>query len=125
MIAIPLSEATSTTISDLYGKAPYFALLDLETGSVRVTENLGCGDGEKTAKFITESGAKKTIFYHMGEKLFDYLFEKDISVYTSSKTFLTIDEIFKDLSKGRYKLLDKSSASSLLDSGNCNCTCTK
>ncbi len=73
MIAIPLEKKESTVISKLYGNTPYFAFLDEETGTFKVVENKGCGDGIDTAKFISSQNVDSTIFYHMGEKIFNIL----------------------------------------------------
>ena len=78
MIAIPLEKKESTVISKLYGNTPYFAFLDEETGYFKVVKNIGCGDGIETAKFISSQKVDSTIFYHMGEKVYDYLKEKGL-----------------------------------------------
>jgi len=121
MIAIPLSEKGSTTISDLYGNAPYFALLDTLTGQFKVIENDGCGDGEDTAKCVIDAGADSTIFYHMGEGVYDCFDKNDISVYSVSKVFASLDEIFMNFKKSTYTPLTPSNAKSLLDAGSCTC----
>ena len=125
MIAIPLSQSSSTTISDLYGNAPHFALLDPTSGYFKVKENKGCGDGSDTATFVKELGATSTIFYHMGEGVFNQLDEDGIKVYSSSKDYLTIEEIYRKYLKGECKLVTKANSDSLLDSGSSSCTCSK
>ncbi|MGB5868475.1 MAG: hypothetical protein WBG69_11445 [Arcobacteraceae bacterium] len=42
MLAIPLDTKNSTTLSKLYGKAPYFALLNMTTKQYSVTQNEIC-----------------------------------------------------------------------------------
>lgn len=121
MIAIPLSDEGATTISDLYGNAPYFAMLDMSSGDYRVMKNEGCGDGEDTAKFVVDAGASSTIYYHMGEGLFKILNDKSINVYSAAKVYLTLDDIYTDFYKKRYKKLTTDNASSLLDAGTCTC----
>lgn len=49
MIAIPLDSQEATTISKLYGKAPFFALLDTQNGNFSVIENERKGQGPKSA----------------------------------------------------------------------------
>ena len=123
MIAIPLDKEESTVISKLYGNSPYFAFLDEETGTFKVVKNNGCGDGIDTASFISSQNIDSTIFYYMGEKVYNYLDEKGVKVYSSSKTHLTLDEIYRDLLDKKYKLVTKENSSELLDSGNSACTC--
>lgn len=121
MIAIPLDEPLGTTISHLYGNAKYMALLDLETGIHKVVKNEGCGDGEETAKFVANQGITSTLFYHMGEGIFNYFDAKSIKVYSVSKIFTSLEEVYRNFSKRSYKQVTKSNASSLLDTGHCAC----
>ena len=123
MIAIPLDKKESTTISKLYGNTPYFAFLDEETGTFKVVENQGCGDGIDTAKFVSEKNIDSTIFYYMGEKVYDFLEDKGLKVYSCLKTHYSIDEIYMQLLVNKAKLVTKENSSALLDSGNSACTC--
>ncbi len=124
MIAIPLEKKESTVISKLYGNTPYFAFLDEETGYFKVVKNIGCGDGIETAKFISSQKVDSTIFYHMGEKVYDYLKEKGLKVYSSIKNPFSIDEIYMELLSSSCKEVTKSNSSALLDSGSSSCTCS-
>jgi len=121
MLAIPIDTAQSTVISELYGNAPFFALMDLNTGNFSVVKNEGLGDGEDTAQFIANSGISCTIFYHMGEGLFNRLQESDIKVYSCAKVAVNLDEIYLTFLQNDFKLLTPTNALSLLDSGNCTC----
>ena len=123
MIAIPLSESGSTVISDLYGNAPHFAILDISSGYFKVVENEGCGDGEDTAKCVENLGVSSTIFYHMGEGVYKHLEENGVKVYTSSKNYLTIEEIYRKFLDDSCKLVTSSNSDSLLDPGKASCTC--
>ena len=123
MIAIPLSREDSTVISDLYGNAPYFALLDLSSGYFKVSENKGCGDGMNTAAFVSDKNIDSTIFYYMGEKVYDYLEDKGLKVYSCLKNHCSIDEIYMLLLANKAKVVTKENSSTLLDSGNGGCTC--
>jgi predicted Fe-Mo cluster-binding NifX family protein len=124
MIAIPLDKEESTVISKLYGNSPYFAFLNEETGTFKVVENVGCGDGIDTASFISSQNIDSTIFYYMGEKVYNYLDEKGLKVYSSSKTHLTLDEIYNNFRDSKYELVTKENSSVLLDSGSSSCTCS-
>lgn len=125
MIAIPLSKSRSTEISDLYGNASHFALLDLVSGYFTVKENKGCGDGVDTANCVKDLGASSTIFYHMGEGVFNQLDKNGVKVYSASKVYLTIEEIFRKFLKDEYKLVTKDNCDDLLDSGSLPCSCSK
>jgi predicted Fe-Mo cluster-binding NifX family protein len=124
MIAIPLDEKESTQISKLYGNAAFFALLDKETGSFKVVENPACGDGMNTAKFVLSQNVDSTIFYYLGDKVYDYLIEKGLKVYSCLKTHLTIDEIYLQLLSSSCVEVTKENSSTLLDSGNSGCACS-
>jgi predicted Fe-Mo cluster-binding NifX family protein len=121
MLAIPIDTANSTVISELYGNAPFFAFMDLNTGMFSVQKNEGLGDGEDTAKFIAQSGVKRTIFYHMGEGLFNRLNESRVDVYSCAKVSVTLDEIYMNFLQDEFKLLTPSNAASLIDAGTCTC----
>ena len=111
MIAIPLDKKESTTISKLYGNTPYFAFLNEETGTFKVVENTACGDGMNTAEFISKQNINSTIFYYMGEKVFDNLKEKGLKVYSCLQTHLSIDEIYQSLLTNNCKEETKENSS--------------
>ncbi|WP_419770956.1 MAG: NifB/NifX family molybdenum-iron cluster-binding protein [Candidatus Marinarcus sp.] len=121
MIAIPLDTKDSTLISKLYGSAPFFALMDAQTGTFRVVENEGAGDGEDTANFVSSTGTTCTIFYHMGEGLYKCLNENDVDVYSSLQVELTLEDIYVGFLKNDFKKLDDNNVSTLINSGNCTC----
>lgn len=121
MLAIPIDTAQSTVISELYGNAPFFAFMDLHTGNFSVVKNEGLGDGEDTAQFIANSKVGSTIFYHMGEGLFNRLNDANVKVYSCAKVAVNLDEIYRNFLQNDFKLLTSANALSLLDSGNCTC----
>ncbi|MDD2640784.1 MAG: NifB/NifX family molybdenum-iron cluster-binding protein [Arcobacteraceae bacterium] len=121
MLAIPIDTPNSTVISQLYGNAPFFALMDLNSGNFSVVKNEGLGDGEDTAQFVANSGTSCTIFYHMGEGLFNRLQESNINVYSCAKVDVTLDEIYINCLQNDFKLLDANNATALLDAGTCTC----
>jgi len=124
MIAIPLDKEESTVISKLYGNSPYFAFLNEDTGTFKVVENKGCGDGIETAKFISEQKIDSTIFYHMGEGIYNFFQENGLKVYSCVKSYLSIDEIYLQVLEQKCKEVTKSNSSTLLDSGTASCTCS-
>jgi predicted Fe-Mo cluster-binding NifX family protein len=121
MIAIPLDEKTKTTISKLYGNAPYFALLDEITGNFSVIENAECGNGPKSADFLKSKGASKTIFYHMGEGVYNAFSKNGIEVFTCKHSRATLEEIYSAFDK--FEKLDSTNYQELLDPGSSTCKC--
>jgi len=123
MIAIPLSKSSTTLISDLYGNAPYFALLDLTSGYFSVVENKACGNGIETAQYVKDLGVSSTIFYHMGEGVYNSLSLGGIKVYSAAKAFLTIEEIYRKILNDSCILVTQSNCDTLLDPGTSSCSC--
>lgn len=123
MIAIPLESATSTTISKLYGNAPFFALLDEETGDFNVIENEESGNGSSVAQFLVDKQADATIFYHMGEGVYKVFEKANVAVYSVEKVFCTLEEIYRGSKSQTFKQLDSSNYKELLDPGTAKCTC--
>ncbi|MCV6607186.1 MAG: NifB/NifX family molybdenum-iron cluster-binding protein [Campylobacterales bacterium] len=125
MLAIPLDTKESTTISKLYGKAPYFALLNKETGNFSVIENEVVGKGPKSAGFLKEKGADSTVYFHMGEGVYKTFAKESMSVFTVRETFMSIDEIYRDF--GKFQEVDDSNCKELLIPGDpgetCKCGC--
>jgi len=123
MIAIPIDNSSSTTISDLYGNAKYFALLDPATKKITVEENVGCGNGLDTAKFVKNLGVTSTIFFHMGEGVFNSLINDNIKVFSALKKYLTIEQIGEKLLDNSLTLVTKDNSETLLDPGTTSCSC--
>jgi predicted Fe-Mo cluster-binding NifX family protein len=123
MLAIPISNRTSTTISDLFGNVPFFILLDEQEGDFSIIKNEEKGNGLKIASFLAKHGVTKTIFYHMGEGVYQSCLESNITVYKCSSQFNTIDEIFFKLLNNEFTKLDDSNYKTLLDSGTSSCKC--
>lgn len=123
MISIPLDSQNATNISKLYGNAPYFALLDEQSGNVTVIENTECGNGVKSAHLLKSKGITSTIFYHMGEGLYKVYSQNDIEVLTCKKEVLSIDSIYMKYLKDEFEKLDNTNYKELLDAGVCESKC--
>jgi predicted Fe-Mo cluster-binding NifX family protein len=126
MIAIPLDTKDSTTLSKLYGKAPYFALLNKQTGQFSVIENEVIGKGPKSADFLKSKNASSTIFYHMGEGVYKSFEKNNMDVFTSNYNNYTLKEIFKNSRDEKLTKLDSTNYDKLLDPGageTCTCEC--
>lgn len=127
MLAIPISKQTSTTISDLYGNVPFFAILDPLEGCFSVVANEEQGNGLKIAGFLSKHKVTSTIFYHMGEGVYASCLENNIAVYKATSKINTIDEIFFKFRDGGFVKLNEVNYKDLLDSGtnSCKCGCEK
>ena len=123
MLAIPLDANNTTTMSKLFGNATHFALLDLQTGAFRVIENEKCGNGGDSAKLVAQAGANKTLFYYMGEGVYNELTANGVEVYASGYKCDSIDTIYFNFLNNNYTLLDTTNSASLLDSGSKSCSC--
>ncbi len=124
MLAIPLDEKNSTTISKLYGKAPYFGLYD--GVEFKVVKNEVKGDGPSSAEFLKKNGATSTVFYHMGEGVYNSFVENNMDVYTANYNEYEFPKAYELLSRGELTKLDQSNYKKLLDPGNggsCQCGC--
>ena len=124
MLAIPLDEKNSTTISKLYGQAPYFGLFDGK--ELRVIKNKVKGNGPASAGFLKDNNVSSTVFYHMGEGVYKGFVKNGMDVYTAEHNEYIISQAYEMLSKGSLIKLDESNYKELLDPGNgesCKCGC--
>lgn len=126
MLAIPLDNEQSTTLSKLYGKAPFFALLDMETGSFKVVTNEVKGQGPKSADFLKSQGATGTIYYHMGEGVYKSFEKNSMDVFCADYNAFSIEDIFKNIQNNTLTKVDSTNYDKLLDPGEgetCKCGC--
>lgn len=126
MLAIPLDTKTSTTISKLYGNAPFFGLLDLQSGYFQSIENSAIGKGGEIGGFLKSSGANSTVFYHMGEGVYQGCTKANIEVFSALGDEMSIETIYLKQLDNKLTKLDISNYSSLLnpsDTGSCKCGC--
>ena len=128
MIAIPLDTKDSIELSKLYGRAPFFALLDTKTGDFEVIDNEVKGKGPKSAAFLQEKNVSSTLFYHMGEGVYDGFVKNKMDVYTADYNTYTIKEIYDCFIHNKLTQLTDSNYKKLLDPGageTCTCSCEK
>ena len=62
-------------------------------------------DGLETAKFLSNQHINSTIFFHMGEGIFNSLQESGMKVYSCVKNYLSIDEIYRQFLSNKCKIL--------------------
>ncbi|QOP40722.1 NifB/NifX family molybdenum-iron cluster-binding protein [Sulfurimonas marina] len=126
MLAIPLDNEFNTNISELYGQAPYFGLLNLNDGELTVIKNEVNGQGPKSAGFLAAYGVKATVFYHMGEGVYNSFVDRGMDVYTTEHTKMSLNEIYEKFLKKQLNKLDRFNYREKLDPGNggaCQCGC--
>lgn len=122
MLAIPLDENTSTTISKLYGNAPYFALFN--GTNLSIVENEEKGNGPKSAEFLKDKGATSTIYYHMGEGVYKAFVKNNIDVYSAEHNEYLISQAYEMFKSNSLTKLTSQNYEALLDPGsNGECTC--
>lgn len=126
MLAIPLDNEFDTNISELFGQAPYFGLLNLSDGELSVVKNEVMGEGPKSAAFLRSYGVNSAVYYHMGEGVYNSFVKNSMDVYTTEHTKLSLNEIHEKYVKKQLHKVDSSNYKEKLDPGNggsCSCGC--
>ena len=126
MLAIPIDTKESTTISKLYGRVPYFALLDTNTGNYEVITNNVQGEGPKSGDFLKMKGVTLTLFYYMGEGVYKSFVKNGMDVYTADYNLYSIEEIFENFKNKKLIQLTNDNYKELLNPGEgetCSCGC--
>lgn len=121
MITIPLDTKGSTSLSELYGNAPYFAILDIDSGSFSVIENTECGNGPKLISYLIQQGTSATVYSHMGDKLFKLYNEEGVRVFTCKEKNQSIDLIYKDFLSDSLIRVNESNYTKLTDVCSSSC----
>jgi len=86
-IAISCKEnSLNSEVSQQFGRAPYFAIYDLDTKTIEYinntqTLNSASGAGIQAARYIVDSGAGALLSGHCGPKAFRTLHAGDINIY--------------------------------------------
>jgi|GEM_PF-681059 len=126
MLAIPIDTKESTTISKLYGRVPYFALLNIQTGNFKVISNEVQGEGPKSGEFLKTKGVSSTIYCYMGEGVYKSFIKNGMEVYTADYNNFTIEEIYQNFLNEKIEKLTNDNYKSLLNPGEgetCSCGC--
>ncbi|MDH4945478.1 NifB/NifX family molybdenum-iron cluster-binding protein [Sulfurimonas sp. C5] len=126
MLAIPLDNEFDASISELFGQAPYFGLLNLDDGELTVVKNEVMGEGPKSANFLRSFGVDSAVYYHMGEGVYNSFVDNKMDVYTTEHTKMSLNEIHEKYLKKKLSKVDNSNYKEKLDPGNggaCQCGC--
>jgi len=96
MIAVPLDTKEAIEVSYEYVKAPYFALINPETGFYKVIENKKLDS--LIIEVIHDHGAVATVCHIVDHSILELCKQRGVSVYeTKENRSLTLDNIFKDM----------------------------
>jgi len=129
MIAIPIdSQGIDIKSSQLFGNVDMFALYKEDEKSFTFIKNDASGNGIKTAKFLKQNGATKTVYSYMGDGPFKELNSNGVEVFYIGKEPMGLSEIVNDIKEKKFIQVNTSNASTYLDPGtatqNCNCGCS-
>jgi predicted Fe-Mo cluster-binding NifX family protein len=126
MLAIPLDNEFDTNISELFGQAPYFGILNFNDGELSVVKNEVMGEGPKSAGFLRSFGVSATVYYHMGEGVYKSFAENGMDVFTTEHTKMSLNDIHEKFLKKQLSKVDNTNYKEKLDPGNggeCTCGC--
>jgi predicted Fe-Mo cluster-binding NifX family protein len=92
-----------------FGRAPWFIIVDLETGGSTPLSNRhnlsgGRGVGVRTAQDVAASGAEAVLTGQIGPKAFAYLRGKNIQIYLTEQE--TVQEAIQTLRSGQLQPRD-------------------
>lgn len=96
----------SSRIDPRFGRAPYFVIVDAESGDVQVIDNQAAvesahGAGIAAARRVADAGAQAVITGNVGPKAFDALRAAGVDVYLTHVG--TVDRVVERLASGRLK----------------------
>ncbi len=98
-----IGKSLDDNIAEVFGRCPYFIIVDIEKGGIKGTEILkNTGDGQQNgagmaaAKLIAEKGASVVIAKNVGPRALDVLKQFDIDIFTGSGTVKEILQKFID-----------------------------
>lgn len=94
MIAIPLDSRDATTLSQEYIRAPFFALLDTDTGYYKVIDNTE--KSSQVVEMISDHGADTTVCHAVDDSVSTLCEQHGVSVYEVPNTSVTIDDIYME-----------------------------
>ena len=97
MIAIPLTDKNSTILSKDFESASFFALLDTTSGHFRTIKTTS-----DILDIFEDNQIDSTIAYD-NEDVLESIAQKNIEVYSSCKTALTLEEIYRQAVNKKFK----------------------
>jgi predicted Fe-Mo cluster-binding NifX family protein len=107
MIAIPIKIKKETcSVSTLFGKAKYFALIN--NNIIEIVKNEQTS-GKAVAAWLKSKNVNILITSHMREKPFSSLLNDNIQVYLAKDKEVEINKILLQYADGELPILDKES----------------
>ena len=94
-------------VPEHFGRAPYLAVADTETGRVEVRSAGGCHDDHHVGQ-IRGAGAEAVACRGLGRRAFAALQEAGIPVLISNRD--TVADVIEDARQGRLRSMDASEA---------------
>ncbi len=106
-IAIPVSEKKNE-VADTFGRPPFFAMADIETGAVDYVDNSAIasagGAGIKAAQLIVDNKCNAVIVPNCGQNAYDVLEAAGIKVYRMCGP--SLDENITAFKDGKLELFE-------------------
>ena len=104
-VAIPTADdrGFDSTVFEHFGKAPYFTVVDTETGQADAEPNRGQHQGgtQSPAEIIAESGVDAILCGGLGRRAVRLFGDEGIQVYWGAKG--KVKEVLEDYSAGRLQ----------------------
>lgn len=117
VICVPVmdNQGISSSISQHFGKTPYFALITFENNEIKdikIVESLGrhAGGTMTPAEAVANTKANILLCGNLGSKAIRMLGEKGIIVYVGASG--TVENAFEQLQSGMLNLADDSAGCS-------------
>jgi predicted Fe-Mo cluster-binding NifX family protein len=93
-------------IDETFGRAPYFLLIDTDTGAMDVIENpaatQGQGAGIAAAQIAADNGADAVLTGYAGQNAFHAFQASGIKLFVGASAQNTINEAFAKFKQGEY-----------------------
>jgi predicted Fe-Mo cluster-binding NifX family protein len=108
-ICVPAEADTGVEarVPDHFGRAPYFAVADTETGRVEISRAGGCHDDHHVGR-IRAAGAEAVACRGLGRRAFAALQAAGIPVLISTRD--TVAEVIEDARQGLLRTMAESEA---------------
>lgn len=112
-IAVSASgEGLEAPASPVFGRCPYYVLVDTETWAARTVPNpavaAGGGAGVQAAQYVVREGAQAVITGNVGPNAFQVLQAAGVPVYLSPGG--TVRQVVEAFKRGELRMLDQASA---------------
>jgi predicted Fe-Mo cluster-binding NifX family protein len=113
-LAVPINrprEEGDLRVSAHFGKAYAFAIIDTDTGEIKVVDNprnalgLHHGAGRLIADLFAREGVGAVLLREIGHGAFGHLTALGIKIYLVPKEIKTVEEAVKAFKEGRLQML--------------------